>query len=239
MVQNYLPRLTTTERGLISGLVEGLTIWNKTNKQLEVYDGTYWVTMDGKLVSPINVGVSYGGGKVAYIFTSSDLGYVAGQTHGLIAADADQTTDAGIPWFPDKFYGATVSALGLGQTNTISIIAAAVVLGKTDSTTYAAGLANKYKGGGYNDWFLPSKDELNKLFINRVLIGGFATTGTIATYWSSSQKGSMSFSTFSNFANGISNAYQQFFFAYNNEDAGAQTDLGIGNRRRVRAVRVF
>jgi hypothetical protein len=219
--------------------VAGLTIWNITNTQLEVYDGTYWVTMDGKLVSPINVGVSYGGGKVAYIFTSSDLGYVAGQTHGLIAADADQTTDAGIPWFPDKFYGATVSALGLGQTNTISIIAAAVVLGKTDSTTYAAGLANKYKGGGYNDWFLPSKDELNKLFINRVLIGGFATTGTIATYWSSSQKGSMSFSTFSNFANGISNAYQQFFFAYNNEDAGAQTDLGIGNRRRVRAVRVF
>jgi hypothetical protein len=206
---------------------------------LQVYDGSYWVTMNGKLVSPINVGASYGGGKVAYIFTSNDLGYVAGQTHGLIAAVEDQTTDAGIQWFPDKFYGATVSALGLGETNTISIIAAAVVLGKTDSTTYAAGLAKKYNGGGYNDWFLPSKDELNKLFINRVAIGGFATTGTIATYWSSSQKGSMSFSTFEKFVNGVSNAYQQFFFAYNNNLAGTQTDLSIGSPRRVRAIRVF
>jgi hypothetical protein len=241
--QGFLPpRMTTSQRDAISSPVEGLTIWNKTNKQLEVYDGTYWLTMDGKLVSPINVGVSYGGGKVAYIFTSSDLGYVAGQTHGLIAADADQTTNDGIPWFPDKFYGATVSALGLGQTNTISIIVAAVVLGKTDSTTYAAGLANKYKGGGYNDWFLPSKDELNKLFINQGLIGGFATIatpGTIATYWSSSQKGSMSFNSFQTFVNGISNAYQQFFYAYNGNLAGTQTDLGNGNKRRVRAVRIF
>ena len=42
---------------------------------------------------------------------------------------------------------------------------------------------------------------------------GFATSGTIATYWSSSQKGSMNFSTFSNFTNGVANAYQQFFSA--------------------------
>ncbi len=233
------PRLTTTQRDAITTPAEGLTVWNTTNKQLEVYDGTYWVTMNGKLVSPINVGDSYGGGKVAYIFTSTDLGYVAGQTHGLIAAVADQTTDAGIPWFPDKFYGATVTALGLGLPNTISIIAAAVVLGKTDLSTYAAGLANNYKGGGYNDWFLPSRDELNKLFINRAAIGGFATTGTMATYWSSSQKGSMNFSTFTTFTNGISSAYQQFFFAYNGNSEGTQTDLGISNLRRVRAVRIF
>ena len=233
------PRISSTQRDAITNPVEGLTIWNNINKQLEVYDGTYWVTMNGKLVSPINVGDSYGGGKVAYIFTSTDLGYVAGQTHGIIAAVADQTTDAGIPWFPDKFYGATVPALGLGLTNTITIIAAAVVLGRTDLTTYAAGLANNYKGGGYNDWFLPSRDELNKLFINRVAIGGFATTGTMATYWSSSQKGSMNFSTFTTFTNGISSAYQQFFFAYNGNSEGTQSDLGISNSRRVRAVRYF
>jgi len=35
----------------------------------------------------------------------------------------------------------------------------------------------------YDDWFLPSKDELNKLTINRNLIGGF-TTGF---YWCSSE----------------------------------------------------
>jgi hypothetical protein len=49
------------------------------------------------------------------------------------------------------------------------------------ATSYAAGLARAYSGGGYNDWYLPSKDELNKLYLNQVTIGGFAD----ATYWSS------------------------------------------------------
>ena len=69
--------MTTIQRDSITGLVEGLTIWNKTNKQLEVYDGSYWLNMNGILVSNINVGDSYGGGIVAYIFVSGDVGYVA------------------------------------------------------------------------------------------------------------------------------------------------------------------
>lgn len=38
---------------------------------------------------------------------------------------------------------------------------------------------------GYDDWFLPSKEQLNKLYINRDLIGGFAIGG--ASYWSSTE----------------------------------------------------
>jgi hypothetical protein len=34
---------------------------------------------------------------------------------------------------------------------------------------------------GYSDWYLPGKDELNKLYINRAAIGGFANFN----YWSS------------------------------------------------------
>lgn len=40
--------------------------------------------------------------------------------------------------------------------------------------------------GGYNDWYLPSRDELNELYTNRVSIGGFGTGG----YWSSNESGS-------------------------------------------------
>jgi len=238
--QGFLPpRLTTTQRDAITSPVEGLTIWNKTNKQLEVYDGSYWVNMIGKLVSTLNIGDSYGGGKVAYIFTSSDPGYIAGQTHGLIAANADQTTDLGVKWFPYTFYGATGTYLGLGLPNTASIIATAVLQGSTDITTFAAGLASSYRGGGYIDWYLPSKDELNKLYNNRVAIGGFATSGSIATYWSSSQKGTLSYTDFTSFKTGVASAYQQFFFAYNGYSEGTQNDLGISNLRRVRAVRTF
>lgn len=35
----------------------------------------------------------------------------------------------------------------------------------------------------YNDWYLPSKDELNTLYGQKNLVGGFATS----TYWSSSE----------------------------------------------------
>ena len=233
-VQNYLPRLTTTERDLISGLVEGLTIWNKTNKQLEVYDGTYWVTMNGKLVSNLNVGDSYGGGIVAYIFLPGDIGYVAGQTHGLIAAIVDQTTSAGVKWFPSTFYDITRTLLGQGLANTISIIAAS---GGSSLTSYAAGLASSYNGGGYTDWYLPSKDELNKLYQNRAAIGNFATSG-IAAYWSSSQKGTFNFKDFTEYAKGITSAWVQLFFT-DGDPGGTQKDLGISNLRRVRAVRVF
>ena len=233
-VQNYLPRLTTTERDLISGLVEGLTIWNKTNKQLEVYDGTYWVTMNGKLVSNLNVGDSYGGGIVAYIFLPGDIGYVAGQTHGLIAAIVDQTTSTGVKWFPSTFYDLTRTFLGQGLANTISIIAAS---GGSSLTSYAAGLASSYNGGGYTDWYLPSKDELNKLYQNRAAIGNFATSG-IAAYWSSSQKGTFNFKDFTEYAKGITSAWVQLFFT-DGDAGGTQKDLGISNLRRVRAVRVF
>ena len=239
--QGFLPpRLTTTQRDAITAPVEGLTIWNKTNTQLEVYDGSYWRNMLGILVSPIRVGDTYGGGKVFYIFNTNDVGFIQGQTHGLIAATEDQTTDAGVKWFPDKYYGATGTYIGLGLPNTLSIILSAALTGTTDMTSFAAGLANSYRGGGYMDWFLPSKDELNLLYQNREAVGGFATTGYPA-YWSSTQKGGLSFTKFEDFAKGVTSARLQFFYTGGSpiQQAGTITDLGINNPRRVRAIRIF
>jgi hypothetical protein len=240
--QGFLPpRLTTTQRDSITTPVEGLTVWNTTNKQLEVYDGSYWRNMLGLLVSKINVGDTYGGGKVFYIFDTGDNGYVKGQTHGLIAATEDQTTDAGVKWFPEKYYGATGNYIGLGLPNTLSIILSAVLTGTTNLKSFAAGLANSYRGGGYMDWYLPSRDELNLLYQNKDAVGGFATTG-YPTYWSSSQKGTFNFTKFEDFAKGVTAARTQFFFTTTGADgkaAGTQSDLGIDNPRRVRAIRIF
>ena len=181
--QGFLPpRLTTTQRDAIATPAEGLTLWNTTNKQLEVFDGSIWVNMNGELVSTLTVGQSYGGGVVAYIFTVNDPGYVANEQHGLIAATSDQST--GIPWSEGGFSnpqtistGARGTAIGTGLSNTNTIIGAV-----GPSTSYAVGLARAHNGGGYTDWYLPSKDELYKLYLNRSAIGGFS-----GTYWSSTE----------------------------------------------------
>ena len=125
------------------------------------------------------IGNAYQGGKVAYLFKNGDPGYVAGQTHGLIAAKADQSN--GIQWYKGTYTatGATGTALGTGFSNTNMIMA----IQGTPFTSYAAGLARAYQGGGHTDWYLPSKDELNKLFVHQAAIGGFGPH----YYWSSSE----------------------------------------------------
>ena len=113
----------------------------------------------------ISVGDFLQGGVVFYIFVDGDTGYVAGETHGLIAAVQDQSS--GIRWYNgiNVTTGATGTAIGTGSANTDAIIN---VQGPTE-TSYAAGLARAYTGGGHIDWFLPSKDELNKMYLNKQL----------------------------------------------------------------------
>jgi hypothetical protein len=119
------------------------------------------------------------GGIIAYILVSGDPGYDANVQHGLVASTADLSS--GIQWYNGTYTttGATATAIGTGLANTNTIIANQ---GAT-STNYAAGLARAYTGGEYTDWFLPSKDELKKLYRNKGLVCCFAGIH----YWSSSE----------------------------------------------------
>ena len=86
----------------------------------------------------ITIGTPYGGGVVGYILQSGDPGYVAGQTHGLVAATADQSTGIiwALPAYQSTAVGGTGTAIGTGLANTNAIIPQNGV-----GITYAAGLA--------------------------------------------------------------------------------------------------
>ena len=166
----------------------------------------------------LQVGDFYQGGVVFHLFVPGETGYVSGETHGLIAAVADQSS--GIQWYNGSYVttGATATAIGTGSANTDAIIS---VQGDTQSD-YAAGLARAYTGGGYTDWFLPSKDELNQMYINKSTledVSGF-NAFIITYYWSSTE-------------NDSDDAWMQFFFN------GHQTNHSKNYPSNVRAVRAF
>lgn len=160
------------------------------------------------------IGQDLGGGKLAYILQSGDPGYVAGQTHGLIAAAADQ--GASLRWDNGSYIvtGAAGTGIGTGFSNSVAIVAS-----QGESTAYAARLARAYAGGGRTDWYLPSLDELAKLYENRAAIGGFF----FAWYWTSSEFD-------------LNTAWAQSF---NPDFSGFQSCLDKEEQHYVRAVRSF
>jgi hypothetical protein len=151
--------------------ITGLTSFTKyyirayaTNSGGTVYGGT----RDFKTKSIYTIGQNYGGGIIFYIDETG--------MHGLIAAPADQSTN--IYWgCPGTLTGASGTAIGTGQANTTAIVNAC-------SEASAAGICDNLTLNGYDDWFLPSIDELYEMYYWRYEIGGFVTS---ESYWSSSE----------------------------------------------------
>jgi hypothetical protein len=181
-------------------------------------DEAYINALEARITAfePATVGDFRAGGVVFWVDPTDN-------THGLVCAIADQS--AGILWYNGSYTttGATATGIGTGAANTTAIIASQ---GATE-TNYAAGLARAYTGGGYTDWFLPSKDELNEMYINKAAINTTTTANGGAVfannyYWSSTEN---------DFGN--SNAWDQNF------TNGLQYGTIKYATEYVRAVRAF
>lgn len=140
--------------------------------------------------SPFTYGQYYQGGYIFFIDSTGNHGLVCDTTD---LKDSIQFRDStGINIIATKYYdsiqwrtqanadssGASATAIGTGYRNTLKIMA-------SDASVHnAARLCFNYNGSGYNDWYLPSKDELNQIYLNLTArgVGNLSQTN----YWSSS-----------------------------------------------------
>ncbi len=113
----------------------------------------------------------------------------------------------------------TGTGIGTGKANTEALMSKMVTMAYTSYTTsdttttgdYAARLCDIHLAGGYDDWFLPSRYELNQMYLNLKAqsVGGFS-----GYYWSSSEEGHLS-------------AWLQSFSTGNQYDYGKYNDVNI------------
>ena len=111
----------------------------------------------------------------------------------LEAAKSDHATR--VEWGGYGTYvGGTSTGIGSGKANTEKIVKALGDGNYTDrdgnevelNGNYAAKICDELVLGGHDDWFLPSRDELNELYKQKSTVGSFASY----YYWSSSEDSS-------------------------------------------------
>lgn len=117
----------------------------------------------------VTVGQQLYGGVVFYVDPN-------GQS-GLVAAPFDQV--AGCNWGCQGtlLAGANGTVVGTGFANSEAIVNSCSTVG------VAAQLCRSLNINGYTDWYLPSADELNLLYLQKNTVGGFVAN----SYWTSSQ----------------------------------------------------
>lgn len=116
----------------------------------------------------ITIGNYYQGGIIFYLDSTGQ--------HGLVASLGDLSRNA--PWWNGEFTPTGAHSQTDGVSNTLSIWES-----QGNDFTYAALLCVEYEYEGFNDWYLPSKAELNLLFESGLL----SENTRSGLYWSSSE----------------------------------------------------
>ena len=133
----------------------------------------------------IDIGIYHKGGIIAYFLNSNDPGYVPGEKHGIIVSPID--CNLKIKWGCCGFeVNGLQCNIGFGQQNTINIIS------NCPQIEIAARACYNLILNGYSDWYLPSINELEKLYqnlsnINKNALNNLGKCFEEKIYWSSSQ----------------------------------------------------
>jgi general secretion pathway protein G len=155
------------------------------------------------------IGDSCGGGIVFYKEYPG-----VGETKIFVAATSDQSS--GVSWGCDGvLIGASSSTDG--KNNTLAIMS------HPCGGSSAAEIASDYQGGGYDDWYLPSSNELNYLLTNLSIYDSY--------YWSSTELDT---------ASAVAGIRPSYSFKFINEAKAipkAPPEYYKGSSNKVRAIR--
>lgn len=142
-------------------------------------DGTYGLVDICPSGNIYQIGDEAKGGIIGYILQPNDPGYDPNYQHGLVVSPTDLGSN--INWDTDANFDLTNAnslVYGSGFNNTQLIVE---TLGN-DQADYAAKYCDDLNIGGYSDWFLPSKNELEKILINANSIGNIYIAFSQPTY---------------------------------------------------------
>ena len=169
------------------------------------------------------IGEQFGGGVIFHLFKDAQ-----GAEHGLIVDKTDLSTSQVWSNRDTSLIGASAQSSWDGLSNSNAIV------GQAGHTSSGAALCLNSTNNGQSDWYLPSIDELERLYQNRLEVNsslrsiGGATelkrldiNGNLANYWSSSEAS----------ADGA----WRFYFNYGYANYGDGKD----GTAYVRAVRAF
>ncbi len=158
------------------------------------------------------------GGGFVFINSPNGLSYFEAAP---AATEVSRTWATGFNQWLDLY--AWETDIGYGKSHTLAIVRQKFLGVSNVAATSAAVYCDSLSTGGKTDWFLPSKDELNEMYIQRTAIGGFSPLN----YWSSSAEFYRYNQRF------ISRAWAQYF----DDRYGTQGVEGKNSSLRVRCVR--
>jgi hypothetical protein len=232
------PTTLTTEHITVAGATKGELIGTGTTRTLSISNIT---VANGEAVSVVIEtpnGYSLSGSPKLAVVYLEKVYFLrdAGPAGGLVFYDKGSysngwryleaapnnwnggTADPTITWQnPRVSIGSSAQGIeiGTGKANTVAIVN---WLNTNGQGGRAAQVVNSLIIGGFGDWFLPSKAELNQMYLNlhSYGVGGFV----MGSYWSSSE-------------DDIDNAWNQSF------SDGTQYSNGKNLGHRVRAIRAF
>ncbi|MDP2686706.1 MAG: hypothetical protein Q8O62_05760 [Aequorivita sp.] len=116
----------------------------------------------------LEIGQEYQGGIIFYLDDTGEHGFIAYPTDltdgdwGCLDTDPNPPNPE-----PPTAPIAQNNGIGFGEQNTLAIV------NFCSEPNIAARLAYNLYGNGYDDWFLPSIDELELIYENRDVIGNF------------------------------------------------------------------